>query len=69
MTSIKLGKLPDRTPVKLTIVLPPELHRRLAEYARAYAEAYGEEEPVGEIVPAMLTAFLDGDRDFTRGKR
>ena len=32
MTGIKLAKLPDRTPVKLTISLTPDLLQALARY-------------------------------------
>ena len=66
MAELKLGKLPDRTPVKLTIAIMPDLHDGLREYARCYAEAYGREEPVTELVPAMLAAFLESDRNFSR---
>lgn len=66
MADLKLAKLPDRTPVKLTIVLPPELNRELADYARAYEARYGEAESVAELVPAMLRAFLESDRSFAR---
>nr|WP_246623532.1 DUF2274 domain-containing protein [Sphingomonas colocasiae] len=61
-----MPKLPDRTPVKLTILLLPGLHQRLADYAAKYAKAYGVEEPVTELVPAMLASFLDNDRHFMR---
>jgi hypothetical protein len=66
---LKLGKLPDRTPVKLTILVPPELHEALGDYAAAYREAYGSEEPIAELVPAMLASFLEGDRAFARGRQ
>lgn len=66
MTGIKLGKLPDRTPVKLTIAILPELHQALQDYAALYAQAYGSQEPVTELIPAMLTSFLDSDRAFAR---
>ena len=39
MPEIKLGRLPDRTPVKLTVMLSPDLHDALNDYARIYAEA------------------------------
>lgn len=68
MVDLKLGKLPDRTPVKLALSLAPELYARLVEYAAAYAEAYGREEPVTELAPAMLAAFLESDRGFARGR-
>ena len=66
MPDLKLAKLPDRTPVKLTIHLSPELNRALGEYACAYQDAYGEEEAVVDLVPAMLQAFLASDRTFAR---
>ena len=69
MSRLKLAKLPDRTPMKLTITLMPELHQRLKDYATAYAEAYESEEPVTELIPAMLDAFLEADRDFARGRK
>jgi hypothetical protein len=66
MPDLKLAKLPDRTPIKLAITIAPDLHQTLQEYAALYASTYGREEPVAELVPAMLTAFLDGDRAFAR---
>lgn len=69
MAELRLPKLPDRTPVKLTLALSPELNQRLRDYAAAYASAYGREEPLAELVPAMLAAFLDSDRGFSRRKR
>lgn len=69
MSQIRLSKLPDRTPVKLAISVGPDLFQRLQDYAAAYAQSYGVEEPVAELVPAMLTAFLDSDRQFSRRKR
>lgn len=69
MNALRLAKLPDRTPVKLSISILPDLHQRLQDYASAYAEHYGSEEPVVELIPAMLTAFLDSDRDFVRNRK
>lgn len=69
MPDLRLPKLPDRTPVKMTISLPPELNRVLGEYAELYNEVYGQSETVQELVPAMLAAFLDGDRQFARRRR
>lgn len=69
MADLKLGRLPDRTPVKLTIMVMPDLSQRLAAYADLYGAAYGVKEPVTTLIPAMLAAFLDGDRDFVRAER
>jgi hypothetical protein len=68
MAELKLAKLPDRTPVKLTISLMPDLHEALTDYAALYAQAYGRDEPITELVPAMLGAFLEGDRAFSRAR-
>jgi hypothetical protein len=69
MTAIKLARLPDRAPVKITISVSPELHRSLNEYARAYEAAYGEAASAIELIPAMLEAFLASDRGFARSRR
>ena len=69
MADIKLAKLRDRTPVKVTISIAPDLAHALNEYAEAYRQAYGEAEPVHELIPAMLASFLEGDRAFARQRR
>jgi hypothetical protein len=66
---MKLAKLPDRTPVKVNIVLAPGLAKRLREYADFYAENYGSREEVAELIPFMLEAFLEGDSVFKKGKK
>lgn len=68
MPELKLAKLPDRTPIKLAITVTPDLHQMLQQYAALYAEAYGREEAVTELVPAMLAAFLESDRNFIRSR-
>lgn len=68
MPELKLPRLPDRTPVKLSITITPDLQALLQDYAICYAASYGVEEPVAELVPAMLAAFLDGDRGFARAR-
>ena len=69
MTELRLAKLPDRTPVKLSITVSPELHRALGDYAAAYEQAYGQSEAVSELIPAMLASFLDSDRGFARRRK
>ncbi|MDT9598591.1 DUF2274 domain-containing protein [Sphingosinicella rhizophila] len=68
MADLKLSQLPDRTPVKLTITISPELHRSLIDYAAVYNEAYGQAESLTELVPHMLTAFLSSDRAFAKAR-
>ena len=38
MPELRLRKLPDRTPVKVTISLSPELNQALLDYAALYRE-------------------------------
>jgi hypothetical protein len=68
MPDLKLPKLPDRTPVKLNITITPDLASQLGAYAAAYREAYGKDEPVVELIPAMLACFLESDRTFVRSR-
>lgn len=68
MADLKLARLPDRTPVKMTIAMLPELHHKLGEYAALYAQAYGSPVAVADLVPAMLDAFLESDREFLRSR-
>ncbi|GFM28056.1 DUF2274 domain-containing protein [Novosphingobium sp. PY1] len=68
MADFKLAKLPDGTPVKLSITITPCLQSALQDYAAVYAKAYGVEEPVAQLIPAMLAAFLESDRTFARSR-
>ena len=69
MSELKLGKLPDRTPVKITITVSPDLNQALRDYATVYRTAYGETESVGDLIPFMLGAFLESDRGFARARK
>ena len=68
MADIKLSKLPDRTPVKVVINITPDLQSALNDYAALYAQAYGREEPIVKLIPAMLASFLESDRNFARAR-
>ncbi|WP_150292457.1 DUF2274 domain-containing protein [Sphingobium estronivorans] len=68
MSELKLPRIPDRTPVKLTISVMPDLHSALVDYALLYSQTYGREEPITDLVPAMLAAFLESDRGFMKGR-
>lgn len=69
MAELKLARLPDRKPVKLTIMLQPETSTALQAYAAAYRETYGEEEEVAELVPYIIDSFLAGDRGFAKARK
>ena len=69
MPSLKLPKLPERAPIKITIAINPDLYRALQAYTALYRQAYGEEEELSALVPYMLEQFLNSDREFTRTRR
>jgi hypothetical protein len=69
MPDLKLACIPNRTPVKLTIAIHPDLHQALLDYAHLYAQSYGRKEPLGDLIAAMLAAFLESDRAFKRARR
>ena len=43
MSELKLARLPDRKPVKMSIIVNPVLSQKLGAYAEAYKKAYGDE--------------------------
>jgi hypothetical protein len=69
MANLKLGKLPDRTPVKITISVNADLGQALRDYAALYKATYGVAETVADLIPFMLEAFLDSDRAFAKARK
>lgn len=69
MGNLKLPKLPERTLVKCTIQLTPNLEKSLQDYAAAYEAEYGQAEVVADLIPHMLAAFLESDRGFARARK
>ena len=69
MANLKLAKLPDRTPAKITVTVGAELNQVLRDYATLYRATYGEAESVAELIPFMLKTFLDGDRAFAKARK
>jgi hypothetical protein len=69
MARLKLGRIPDRTPIKLAITITPDLKEQLDAYAEAYGAAYGQQEKVEELIPFMLQSFIDSDRGFAKSRK
>lgn len=69
MADLKLGRIPDRKPVKLSVEIMPDLEQALSDYAAAYADAYGKPEKYVDLIPYMLWAFLESDREFAKARR
>lgn len=67
--ALRIAKLPDLTPVKLTVSLDPELHQMLEDYARIYGDSYGETVKPAELIPSMITGFLATDSVFKRARK
>jgi len=67
--SLRLEKLPDRTPVRMTVAVNPDLAAALTDYAAIYQQTYGEAEKPEALIPAMLENFLGNDAGFKRARR
>ena len=67
--TLKVGPLPDRTPIKLSIACEPDLHGDLKAYAEIHAQTYGKPVSVSDLVPSMLRALIDSDAGFKRARR
>jgi len=69
MPDMRLPKLPDRTLVRHTIAVMPELEQKLRDYAELYKKSYGEEETIETLIPFMLDVFLCGDKAFLKARK
>lgn len=67
--TLRIAKLPNLTPVKLTLSIEPEVHRMLEDYAKIYSDNYGEVVKPAELVPSMITGFLATDNGFKRARK
>ncbi len=69
MNEIRLPKLPDGTPIKLTLTIGADLGQALKDYADLYHAQYGVSETITDLIPFMREAFLQSDKGFNRGSR
>ena len=67
--TLRLSKLPKRTPVRITTIFPPEIHAALTDYARIYEQDYGVKEKIEDLVPYIIASFLDTDNGFKKARR
>lgn len=70
MAKLKLGPIGDEKPVKVSLELPPALHRDLVAYGKALGHEGGQApvDPIRLIVP-MLERFMATDRGFAKSRR
>lgn len=66
MPDLRLGRLPNRTPAKLTLTLWNELDEHLRLYAQLHSAQTGVEVSAADIAPQMLADYIEGDREFAR---
>ena len=70
MPDLKLAKLPDRTPVKITFKASPDLAQMLNDYCGVYRAVYQQpDETVEELIPFMLAAFMEADPQFKKARK
>jgi len=69
MTGLKIKKIPDRTPVKITLSLPPEIYSDLLIYAEIYQKEHGSVETPQILAVQMITAFIQSDSGFRKAKQ
>jgi hypothetical protein len=67
--SLKIGPLPDKTPIKHTIAIDPDVNADLELYAKIYEQTYQEKAPVAALIPFMLQAFLASDTGFKKARK
>ncbi|WP_375208241.1 DUF2274 domain-containing protein [Hyphococcus sp.] len=67
--TLRLDRLPDRTPVRMSLSVDPELASALSDYAEIYRQTYGAEEKPETLIPAMIECFLASDAGFKRARR
>lgn len=68
MTELKIRELPDEKPVKMTVVLPPDVYRDLLAYAALLSGSDGATDPARLVAP-MLRQFMMSDKGFARARR
>ncbi len=67
--NLKISRLKDMTPIKMSINVTPDLKSDLDIYARLYERAYGDKQDVTNLIPLMLEGFLASDSGFKKAKR
>ncbi|MCR9194225.1 MAG: DUF2274 domain-containing protein [Hyphomonas sp.] len=67
--TLRLDRLPDRTPVRMSLSVDPELASALSDYAEIYRQTYGAKEKPEALIPAMIESFLASDAGFKRARR
>lgn len=70
MAKLKLGRMPDNKPLRITIELPAAVHRDLVAYTDALARETGQGtiEPA-KLIGSVLARCIATDRAFAKLRR
>jgi hypothetical protein len=68
MPDLKLGKLPNRTPVKMTISVMPDFDDALRDYATIHSAQHGVDSTPADIASGMVEQFILNDREFAKAR-
>ena len=67
---LKLSSIPNDKPVKLSVELPPDVHRDLPDYAAVMTRESGQAAPEPtKLIAPMLQRFMATDRAFTKARK
>lgn len=66
---LKIGAIPDRTPVKLSLSLSPDVHDALQDYASIHEKEFGQGAQAAELAALMIERFLASDTQFKRARK
>ncbi len=67
--TLKIGPVADRPAVKLAVMLHPDAHDALADYALVHAREFGREIPMADLAALMIERFLKSDAAFKRARK
>ena len=67
--SLKIGAVPERKSVRITLSLPPDIHAMLADYAAIHEAEFGKKTPPSELAVLMIERFLNSDAAFRRARK
>jgi hypothetical protein len=70
MTKLKLGRIADDKPVRVSVELPAAVHRDLLAYAEVLSRTTGQSAPEpAKLIAPMVERFMATDRAFTKARR
>jgi len=67
--SLKIGAVPERKSVRITLSLPPDIHAALADYTTIHEAEFGKKTPASELAGLMIERFLNSDAAFRRARK